>query len=98
MLFRSPLTPDGDVKTKYMYPRIPTKDYDSLVKYVLESKDKGLTHLVVTEHNEAHFLDELLGDYTKYPFLIKEFDSAEEGYKNRIIVYKIDYNLINQKG
>lgn len=88
-----PLMPDGDVKTTYMYPRIPTKGYDSLMKYVHESKDKGLTHIVVTQNNEARFLDELLESPSKYPFLIKEFDSIENGYKNRIIIYKIDYDL-----
>jgi len=93
----NPLGLDGEVKAEHMYPRIPTKGYDSLTKYILESKDKGLSHLVVTEHNEAHFLDELLESPSKYPFLIKEFDSIEEGYKNRIIIYKIDYDLINQE-
>ena len=92
-----PLTEDGTVKTTYIYPRIPIKGYDSLVKYVFESKDKGLTHLVVTENNDVHFLDELLENSTKYPFLIKEFDSIENGYKNRIIIYKIDYDLFKLK-
>lgn len=88
-----PLTEDGNVKTTHMYPRIPVKGYDSLIKYLIESKDKGLTHLVITENNDVDFLDELLDNSTKYPFLIKEFDSIENGYKNKILIYKIDYDL-----
>lgn len=93
MEWPEPLLPNGDVKTTYMYQRIPTKGYDSLIKYIQESKDKGLTHLVATENNEARFLEELLESHDKYPFLIKEFDSIEHGYKNRIIIYKINYDL-----
>ena len=89
------LPTDESGTTIYSLRRIPTASYDSLTKYILDSKSMGLTHIVVTENNKSRFLDELLRDYQEYPFLIKEFDSKENGYKNRIIIFKIDYNKIS---
>lgn len=89
-----PLSTNEAGDTTYLLRRIPTADYDSLMKYILDSEKSGLTHIVVTKNNKSGFLDELLEGYQKYPFLIKEFDSDENDYKNKIMIFKIDYNML----
>jgi len=71
---------------------IPTHDFDSLEKYVEFSKNKGLTHLVLDgNQNRPYFLNDVFYHEEKYPYLIKELDSWNHGFKYHIKIYKIDY-------
>ena len=72
---------------------IPTHDFDSLEKYVEFSKNKGLTHLVLDgNQNRPYFLNDVFYHGEKYPYLIKEFDSWDHGFKYHIKIYKINYD------
>ena len=82
---------DKDGRTSYFINKFPSKNYDSLEKYLLDNKNSGLTHLVLTEHNRSAFLDDLLINYENYLYLEKVFDSEYNNFKNKIIVLKIDY-------
>ena len=79
------------IKKSVFINKFPSKNYDSLEKYLLDNKNSGLTHLVLTEHNRSAFLDDLLINYENYLYLEKVFDSEYNNFKNKIIVLKIDY-------
>jgi len=71
---------------------IQTKDFDSLEKYIKSSENKGLTHLVVDDSkNRSVFLTDVFNHEEKYPYLIKTYDSQENGYKYHVKIFKIDY-------
>ena len=72
---------------------ISTNNFDSLEKYVEFSKNKGLTHLVLDgNQNRPYFLNDVFYHGEKYPYLIKEFDSWDHGFKYHIKIYKINYD------
>ena len=57
----------------------------------MNSKELGLTHIVLTENNRSLFLDKLLKNYQEYSYLEKVFDSENHNFENKIIVLKINY-------
>jgi len=75
--------------------------YDSLEEFIIESKDKGLTHIVVDENSKRpNYLKELFYNEEKYSYLTKEFDSRENNYTYHVKVFKIIYekfDSINNK-
>jgi|SaaInlStandDraft_7_1057024.scaffolds.fasta_scaffold01444_11 hypothetical protein len=72
--------------------KIAPEKYSSLNDYIKNSKEKGLTHLVIRgEKNNAKFLDDIFYHEEKYPYLIKEYDSLDHGFNFEIKMYKIDY-------
>ena len=72
--------------------KISPEKYSSLNNYIKNSKEKGLTHLVINkEKNNAKFLDDIFYHEEKYPYLIKEYDSLNQGFNIQIKIYKIDY-------
>ena len=74
---------------------IPTQGFDSLEKYIELSKDKGLTHLVVDgANNRPSFLNDVFYHEEKYPYLVKVYDSVNQGYSYHIKIFKIDYKKL----
>lgn len=74
---------------------IQTKNFDSLEKYIKSSENEGLTHLVVDDSkNRPVFLKDVFYHDEKYPYLIKVFDSQENGYKYHVKIYKINYEKL----
>jgi len=72
--------------------KISPEKYSSLNDYIKNSKEKGLTHLVINkEKNNAKFLDDIFYHEEKYPYLIKEYDSLDQRFNIQIKMYKIDY-------
>ena len=57
---------DQDGKISFFIKKISPKNFDSLEEYILDSKNSGLSHILVTENNQSKFLDELLINYDKY--------------------------------
>ena len=86
----------NDSKITFFIKKIPTENFSTLEEYLKESKDKNLTHLVVTEKNNSLFLDNLLVNYANYPYLEKTFDSSNHNFQNKIIILKINYQLFEQ--
>jgi hypothetical protein len=71
---------------------IPILDHTELSKYIIDSKEKGLTHVIVDDReNRAVFLNDVFYHEEKYPYLTKVFDSREYHYKIHIKIFKIDY-------
>lgn len=81
-----------DGRISFFIKKIPSQNYNSLEEYILNSKNSGLTHIVITENNYSTFLDELLINYEKYPYFEKIFDSKNHNFKNKILILKINYS------
>ena len=84
------------LKSEFKEPAKPLKlEANSLQEYIQVGKEKGLTHLVLDgAKNRPNFLNDVFYHEEKYPYLLKEFDSFEHGYKYHLKIYKIDYKKI----
>ena len=74
---------------------IPTDGFDSLEEYIKFGRDAGLTHLVLDGTDKfyrAPFFKDVFFNEEEYPYLTKEFDSLDHGYKYHLKIYKIDYD------
>ena len=81
---------------KYDIITIPTKNFSSLENYIVESKDKGLTHIIVDSKKERqNFLKVVFFEEDRYPYLKKIYDSKIDGFTYHVKVFKIDYELFN---
>ena len=73
---------------------------NSIKEVISHGKDKGLTHLIIDNNqNRPQFIKDVLINEENFPYLIKEFDSLEHGYKYQLNIYKIDFekfNLMNE--
>jgi hypothetical protein len=85
-------------------------DINNFEDYLTLLKKQNVTHFILDgEHNTPLFInDELASDLKyafkneeDYPFLIKEYDSKENGFKYHLKLFRIDYGLydkwINEK-
>jgi len=89
----NPLTLNEKGRTIYDVNKIPYDNSKTLEEFLINSKNKNLTHLVILENNKNPFLDDLFKNYKNYQYLTKTFDSADFEFENRILVFKINYNL-----
>ena len=87
-----------------------TININNFEDYLTLLKKQNVTHLILDgEHTGSIFInDELISDLIYifkneeyYPFLIKEYDSKENGFKYHLKLFRIDYDLhdawINEK-
>jgi len=82
--------------TEFKVITIPTNNFNSLKNYIIESKNKGLTHIMVDNKKERRdFLVELFNNENNYPYLKKIYDSKSDGYVYHVKVFKIDYELFD---
>lgn len=66
--------------------------FSSLEEFIIESRDEGLTHIVIDENpNRPDYLKELFHNEKKYTYLEKVFDSRENDYDYHVKVFKINY-------
>ena len=82
------------VKNSYDYLE---ENANSIEEYIILSKDQELSHLVLdgSDKRSLYFNDVYFNE-EKYPYLIKEFDSSDHGYKQyNVKVFKINYNIFN---
>ena len=80
---------------EYMEKKVEVYWYnktDSIMDVIILGKEKGLNHLIIDDNkNRPQFIKDILINEKKFPYLIKEFDSAEYGYNYKLKIYKIDY-------
>jgi len=90
------LTSDGSIPTEtHMISDI---SYQSLENFINNSRDEGLTHLVIDEKIEIKYLNDVLQHPEKYPYLEKIFDSNNMGYNYHVKIFKIDYEKFDRYG
>jgi len=71
-----------------------SKNANSVEEYIQLARNQNLSHLVIdsNENREQYFKD-IFYNEEKYSYLIKEFDSLEEGFTHyNVKIFKIDYN------
>jgi len=69
-----------------------TNDYNSIIDFIKSNKENGLTHLVLDgREDRKEFLNHIFFNEEEYPYLIKEFDSNEHGFRYHVKLYKINY-------
>lgn len=74
------------------------KESSSIEEYIILARDQGLTHLVIDDkENRAEFFRDVYYNEEKFPYLIKEFDSRDVGFKfYKVKVFKIDYDYFDK--
>ena len=87
-----PLPKESRYDQSFEIKKISPNSFSTLVEYIKNSKEKGLTHLVVAgKENKSEFLNDVFYNEEKYPYLTKEYDSLERGFNYHVKIYKIDY-------
>ncbi len=86
-----PLPDETGYNQLFEIKKISPEKYFSLSEYIQDSKEKGLTHLVIDGNDKVEFLNDVFFNDKNYPYLIKEFDSLKRDYKYHVKIYKIDY-------
>ena len=87
-----PLPKETSYNQSFEIKKISPNDYSSLKDYIKNSKEKGLTHIVVNgERDNPEFLNDVFYHEEKYSYLIKEYDSLDHDFNFQIKIYKIDY-------
>lgn len=71
--------------------------FDSLESFIFEH-DEQLTHIIADsiDHRPQFIKDVFLNEHN-YSYLIKEWDSKNDGFKNHVKIFRIDYELLNLK-
>ena len=68
----------------------------SVEDYIKSAKEDGLTHLVTDGKNAIpEILNDVFYSEKNYPYLIKQFDSKEDGFKYHTKVFKINYEIFD---
>jgi hypothetical protein len=87
------LSSDVVYKTDKISPIV----FNSLEEFIEKNEDNGLTHLVTDGKNHgSEFIKNVFYDDSKYPYLIKIYDSVKEGYEYHVKIYKIDYDMFDR--
>ena len=73
------------------------KEIDSVEDYIIFGKEVGLTHLVIDGKSaQPNVLNDIFYNEKNYPYLLKQFDSMEHGFKYHMKIYKIDFHLFEK--
>ncbi len=81
---------------KFEQTIIPTTNYNSLNKYIVDFKDKNLTHIITDNQKEQQgFIVDIFENENNYPYLEKIYDSKTDGFSYHVKVFKINYELFN---
>jgi len=89
-------TSDGHFDIKM--PRVDANEYDNLNQFIINSKQIGISHLVIdTDSNMPNFLIDVFEFEKKYPYLIKEYDSKEKGMDYHVKIFRINYEELENR-
>ena len=67
-------------------------DFASLNEFIDFSKNQGLTHIIADKNpNRPEFLKDVFNNEGKFTYLIKIYDSSEQGYEYHLKIFRIDY-------
>ncbi len=75
------------------YGSIKPDNYETFEEYIFDNKKNGLEYVLVDKGDwRSKFLDDVFKNEEKYPYLIKIFDSKDNGYKNyHAKIFKINF-------
>lgn len=70
---------------------------DSIDDFLLNSEKHQIDYISVGDTNELKILNQIYEDEEKFPYLIKIFDSSENGFqKYKVKLFKMDYEKFHQ--
>ena len=73
------------------------EEINSVKNYIKFGKNVGLTHLVIDGKSALpNILNDIFYNEKNYPYISKQFDATEHGFKYDIKIYKIDYQLFEK--
>ena len=77
---------------------IKTEGFNSLEKYIESARVEGLSHLVVDNNKKRpNFLNDIYHHEEKYPFLVKVYDSKNNGFNYHVKIFEIDYKYFKNE-
>ena len=77
--------------------RINSDKFESVETLILEH-NKQFSHIIVdSKDNRPKFFKDIFENENNYPYLIKEWDSADEGFTYHVKIFRVDYDLFNPK-
>ena len=91
-----PIPKENNYDQPVTVKRTDPTQYVTLIDYIEDSKNKGLTHLVVDGNQYPEFLNNIFHN-EDIPYLIKKYDSRDDGYNYHVKVFEIDYRLLPKK-
>jgi hypothetical protein len=77
--------------------KFSTEKFEKLDLFLEKNENNGLSHLVIVEHEEKKFLNDIFKNEENYLFLKKVFDSKDLGFENQIKIFEINYDDFNSK-
>ena len=84
---------DGHITTEIS--KIPRDNTKSIEEYIIESKEMGLTHLVVKETNtDDLYFQDLIQYEEKYPFLEKKYEIFNKNDNHVEKIFEIHYEQL----
>ena len=88
-----PLLEEKDTGRYFAY----LEDMGSVEDFIKFGKEVGLTH-VVTDGKSAvpKILNNIFYNEKNYPYLLKQFDSLEHGFKYHLKIYQIDFEIFEK--
>ena len=70
---------------------------NSVEDYIKFGEKSGLTHLVTDGKSATpKILNDIFYNEKNYPYLLKQFDSTEHGFKYHMKIYEIDFHLFEK--
>jgi len=70
---------------------------NSVEDYIKFGGKSGLTHLVTDGISaQPKILNDIFYNEKNYPYILKQFDSTEHGFKYHMKIYKIDFHLFEK--
>ena len=70
---------------------------NSVEDYIKFGEKSGLTHLVTDGKSaQPKILNDIFYNEKNYPYLLKQFDSTEHGFKYHMKIYEIDFQLFEK--
>ena len=80
---------------------IVTENHNTLNEFIDNERENGLEHIIADDReNRSQFLKNVFHNENEFSFLIKIYDSKDEGYNYHLKIFKIDYkkyDLLSQK-
>ena len=79
-------------------------EIDNLRDYFQALEKQKITHLLLDEINNSSLINDelrlhlrdIFNHENKYPFLVKEYDSKENGFNYHVKLLKIDYKMLEE--
>jgi hypothetical protein len=76
---------------------ISSDNCNSLTEFIEENKTQGLSHIIIDDKDTRKiFLQDIFDNEMKYTYLIKKFDSVENGFTYHLKVFEIDYKKFKE--